>query len=247
MELAILAFCVLFLLIASGGLILFYREAMSKRIAALITPSEKQRGLKNTLKQTGFSLGVVVEQFERLLPKSQAEVSIVQQRLIRAGFRKDSAVKLFYGAKVLVPLALCAIALVSGIGSKNTFLVYAAALGLGFLSPDFWLGKMISKRQARIRLGLPDVLDLLVICIGGRVGPGPGNRAHRQGIEPLAAGHQRRVKHRCAGAARRSPAFRCLEAYGGTHRRRHCAQPCYHAGPIGTVRNKRRQDFTHPF
>ncbi len=170
MELAILAFCVLFLLIASGGLILFYREAMSKRIAALITPSEKQRGLKNTLKQTGFSLGVVVEQFERLLPKSQAEVSIVQQRLIRAGFRKDSAVKLFYGAKVLVPLALCAIALVSGIGSKNTFLVYAAALGLGFLSPDFWLGKMISKRQARIRLGLPDVLDLLVICIEAGLG-----------------------------------------------------------------------------
>jgi len=170
MELAILAFCVLFLLIASGGLILFYREAMSKRIAALVTPSDKQRGLKSTLKQTGFSLGVVVEQFERLLPKSQAEVSIVQQRLIRAGFRKDPAVKLFYGAKVLVPLALCTIALVSGIGNRNTFLVYAAALGLGFLAPDFWLGKMISKRQSRIRLGLPDVLDLLVICIEAGLG-----------------------------------------------------------------------------
>jgi len=170
MELAILAFCVLFLLIASGGLSLFYREAMSKRIAALVTPSDKQRGLKSTLKQTGFSLGVVVEQFERLLPKSQAEVSIVQQRLIRAGFRKDPAVKLFYGAKVLVPLALCTIALVSGIGNRNTFLVYAAALGLGFLAPDFWLGKMISKRQSRIRLGLPDVLDLLVICIEAGLG-----------------------------------------------------------------------------
>lgn len=170
MELAILAFCVLFLLIASGGLILFYREAMSKRIAAVIAPREKQKGLKSALQQTGFSLGVVVEQFERLLPKSQAEVSIVQQRLIRAGFRKDAAVKLFYGAKVLAPLTLCAIALVSGIGNTNSFLVYAAALGLGFLAPDFWLGKKISKRQTRIRLGLPDVLDLLVICIEAGLG-----------------------------------------------------------------------------
>ena len=31
--------------------------------------------------------------------------------------------------------------------------------------PDFWLGRQITKRQARIRRGLPDVLDLLVICI----------------------------------------------------------------------------------
>ena len=31
--------------------------------------------------------------------------------------------------------------------------------------PDFWLGRKISKRQKRIQLGLPDVLDLLVICM----------------------------------------------------------------------------------
>jgi tight adherence protein C len=170
MGLAILAFCVIFLLIASGGLILFYREAMLKRIATVVTPPEKQRDLKSTLQQTGLSLGIVVEQFERILPKSQAEVSLVQQRLIRAGYRKDSAVKLFYGAKVLVPLTLCAFALVSGLGSASPFFVYAAALGVGFLAPDFWLGRRISKRQARIRLGLPDVLDLLVICIEAGLG-----------------------------------------------------------------------------
>ena len=70
MELAILAFCVMFLFIASGGLILFYREAMLKRIAAVVTPPVKQRDLKNTLQQTGLSLCIVVEQFERILPKS---------------------------------------------------------------------------------------------------------------------------------------------------------------------------------
>lgn len=170
MVLTIIAFCVMFLLFASGGLILFYREAMLKRISTVITEHDKKGSLRTTIQQTGFSLGFVVEQFERVLPKSQAEVSVIQQRLIRAGYRKDSAVKFFYGTKVLVPLTLCAVVLASGLGSRSPLFIYAVVLGVGFLAPDFWLGKLISKRQGRIRLGLPDVLDLLVICMEAGLG-----------------------------------------------------------------------------
>lgn len=169
MGLTVLAFCVMFLLIASGGLILFYREAMLKRISAVINPNE-QGNLSNALQHTGHSFGVVVGSLERVLPKSQAEVSVMQQRLIRAGFRKDTALKYFYGAKVLVPLTLCVVAFVSGLGSLNPLFVYLLALSVGFLAPDFWLGRVIAKRQSRIRLGLPDVLDLLIICIEAGLG-----------------------------------------------------------------------------
>jgi tight adherence protein C len=117
------------------------------------------------MEQTGATLGVVVQQFERVLPKSQAEISVLRQRLVRAGYRSDSAVTLFRGAKVLIPLVLCALAFTTGAGSYSPFFVYLIALGLGFLLPDFWLGNRITARQARIRRGLPDVLDLLVICI----------------------------------------------------------------------------------
>jgi tight adherence protein C len=158
-------FFVIFLLIASGGLILFYREAMIQRISAVITPHAKQSGLRSTIQQTGSTLGGMVQQFERIMPKSKEETSVMQQRLIRAGYRNDSAINFFYGAKVLVPLALCLVALVTGIGNYSPFFVYMVALGIGFLLPDFWLSNRISKRQARIRLGLPDVLDLLIICI----------------------------------------------------------------------------------
>jgi tight adherence protein C len=40
-----------------------------------------------------------------------------------------------------------------------------ACAALGFLAPDFVLGKLISNRQAKVRRGLPDVLDMLVICV----------------------------------------------------------------------------------
>src|ERR1700685_1178083 len=49
-------------------------------------------------------------------------------------------------------------------------MAYLAALGLGFLLPDFWLGRRISIRQSRIRLGLPEVLDFLIICIEAGLG-----------------------------------------------------------------------------
>lgn len=165
MKFALFSFLVVFLLIASGGLLLFYREAMLQRVAEVVAPRSKQKNFKSTMQQTGFSLGEMVSNMERLLPKSQAEVSVAQQRLIRAGFRKESAIKLFYGAKVLTPLILCFVILASGIARDSAFIIYALALGLGFLAPDFWLGRRISKRQALVRRGLPDMLDLLVICV----------------------------------------------------------------------------------
>jgi tight adherence protein C len=138
---------------------------LSQRISEVISPTPKPKTLLSTIQQTGLSIGGVVEHFDRVIPKSQTEVSVTLQHLIRAGYRKESAAKIFNGSKVLIPLLLCALALVTGLGSMSPFFVYAGALGLGFLLPDFWLGRQISKRQKCIQRGLPDVLDLLVICI----------------------------------------------------------------------------------
>ncbi len=166
MGIAIFSFLAIFLLIGSAGLILFYREAMLQRIAAVTTDRPaKPRGLKGTIQQTGTSLTSVVEHFEKILPKSQQEVSVVRQRLVRAGYRNDSALKLFYGAKFLIPVTLALLLLATGVGHYSPLFLYGAALGLGFLIPDFWLSNRIEARQSRITRGLPDVLDLLVICV----------------------------------------------------------------------------------
>ena len=105
MGFAAFTFFVIFLLIASGGLLLFYRAAMLQRISAVVAPRARQGGLFGWL-PTRVSVGGVVQRFQSILPRSQAEVSVTQQRLIRAGYRNDSTVNVFYGAKVLVPLSL---------------------------------------------------------------------------------------------------------------------------------------------
>jgi tight adherence protein C len=165
MGFAITAFAVIFVLIASGGLLLFYREAMLQRITDVINPSAKKKGLIGQIQDSGFSVGNLVEHFNSVIPKSQAEVSVVKARLIRAGYRTESSIKIFNGAKFLTPVIICTIAWTTGLYKLSPFFVFACGLGLGFLGPDFWLGNKIKKRQSIIRKGLPDVLDLLVICI----------------------------------------------------------------------------------
>jgi tight adherence protein C len=166
MIFAILAFVGVFVLIGSIGVLVFYREAALDRISQVINPQRKQKAtLSETFQNTGSSIGNVVKRFENLMPKSENEVSVVKKRLMLAGYRNENAIKIFYGSKVLLPLFLALIAMVTGLANLGPFFVYLVALGGGFLAPDFWLGKQIAKRQKKLTRGLPDVLDLLVICM----------------------------------------------------------------------------------
>ena len=166
MIFAILAFVGVFVLIGSIGVLVFYREAALERISQVINPQRKQKAtLTETFQNTGSSIGNVVKQFENLMPKSENEVSVIKKRLMLAGYRNENAIKIFYGSKVLLPLFLALIAMVTGLANLGPFFVYLVALGGGFLAPDFWLGKQIAKRQKKLTRGLPDVLDLLVICM----------------------------------------------------------------------------------
>ncbi len=165
MTFVIVAFLAVFLLIGSGGFLLFYREAMLQRISEAINPRPKEKSVTSVMEKAKSSLGSLMESVENIMPKSKQEVSIVLQRLTRAGYRNESAVKIFYGCKVVFPILLSAIALVTGLANFGPFFVYLLTLGVGFLAPDFWLGKKITKRQRKLNRGLPDVLDLLVICM----------------------------------------------------------------------------------
>ncbi len=165
MAIAIIAFVVAFLLIGSLGLLVFYRDSIQERIASALYPKASRKSMASTLEETRHVIGGVVEHFEKILPRSQQEISVVQQRLVRAGLRSDNAVQMFYGAKVITPIALVLIAWLTGLYHFAPLFVFLVAGGIGFLGPDFWLGRKIAARQKEIRKGLPDVLDLLVISV----------------------------------------------------------------------------------
>jgi tight adherence protein C len=64
-----------------------------------------------------------------------------------------------------LPLALVAGVIATGVYHYSPFFIILAAAGLGFLLPEMWLHSRITARKGRLRRGLPDGLDLLVICV----------------------------------------------------------------------------------
>ncbi len=167
MVIAALTFLAVFALIASAGL-LFVRDKSKQQAANPMIAQVavgKEAGFMGSIHQATASISGVVGRFESVIPKSEKEVSILRQRLIRAGYREDSAVRVFYGGKFVLMLLTLTLVLVTKVASFNYFFVIFAALAFGFIAPDFWLSRKITSRQRRIRLGLPDVLDLFVVCV----------------------------------------------------------------------------------
>jgi tight adherence protein C len=109
----------------------------------------------------------VLDPLSRMLPKSPAEVSRTRQWLIQAGYRESRHLTAFFGIRVLAALTGLAVGLVLGLRSPLTLIAWPA---LGYLLPRFVLKAMIKARQQRIRLGLPDALDLAVICVEAGLG-----------------------------------------------------------------------------
>jgi len=104
-----------------------------------------------------------LDPISKAIPLSPADVSRTRRWLIQAGFRDAIDVNYYFGARLLLGgLGFLGVVLFSGF--DNMFLL-AGIPGLGFLLPRFILKRMIRERQSRIRLGLPDALDLTVICV----------------------------------------------------------------------------------
>jgi tight adherence protein C len=165
MLLAIFAFLAAFLLMASLGLLLFYRQTTLRRLSQVVSRADDNSVLRSLAPAPGSRLEKLVKPFQKIVPRNPADVSTVQKRLARAGYREPSYINIFYSSKVLVPMALCLVATVTQLYTYSPLFVYALAAGLGYLAPDFWLNNRISARKMKLSLGLPEALDLLVICV----------------------------------------------------------------------------------
>ena len=104
------------------------------------------------------------------LPRSLEEMSKQQQRLAQAGIRRKDAAVLFFGMQVGVVLILLISFGLTGYLQQNLFLYAVLSIFLGALLPDAVLRWRIHRRQNRIQRGLPDAVDLLVVCVEAGVG-----------------------------------------------------------------------------
>ena len=112
----------------------------------------------------------------RVAPKKSADYDRLKRRLISAGVRKPNASTIFWGSKcffvVLLPSLFLLVGLVFGrlVNTRIEMAIYLFLTLGGFYLPDLWLYNRILRRQDVIRKGLPDALDLLVVCVEAGMG-----------------------------------------------------------------------------
>ena len=143
--------------------------------------------VKPTADEPGYER-VVVDALKRIGsvgPRSTSEMGKLQKKLVCAGYRSHEAIAVFFGIRLGLAL-LCFALLVTPILVRPNLLMALAACGLGYLLPSMALGRLAKRRQHRIRLGLPDALDLLVVSV--EAGLGLDQAIQRVG-EELALAH----------------------------------------------------------
>lgn len=109
-----------------------------------------------------------------LQPKSDADIGKLKTRLVIAGFRGEAA------PTVLLMLKLVGLGLGLAFGgggvllfkgaSRDSMIIAVVITGFMFYIPDIVLWFIRRSRQQQIFLGLPDALDLMVVCVEAGLG-----------------------------------------------------------------------------
>jgi tight adherence protein C len=137
---------------------------LSRLLSATPTPREtgfanRQAGrVRDTLANVG-----------RWLPDAGNQPQ-AQLMMVRAGYRSPSALSAMRGVKLLVPACLLVLVFVSGLYRSSPLLIPLVAIVLGYMLPEMWLSWRVRRRQRKLRVALPDGLDLLVICVEAGLG-----------------------------------------------------------------------------
>lgn len=116
----------------------------------------------------------IVKKLGTMLPVSPKDAGVIQRRMIRAGIRNPNAMRYLFGAKVIMgitlPILMTAAVASSAADPTNKILAVIASAAAGFFAPNEYLNIRAKKRQKEIRRGLPNALDLLVVCVESGLG-----------------------------------------------------------------------------
>lgn len=104
-----------------------------------------------------------------VMPTTNQEQSHLRMKLASAGYRQAGAQTLFLASKSILALLGLIVAIAIGVaGDMRLPMVLGSAAfgaGVGMMLPDLWLSLATSSRRTKIRYGLPDTLDLLVVSV----------------------------------------------------------------------------------
>lgn len=162
-----------FLLVAAGtatlGILLDERRA---RAVERLAP--EPRLVPKEVPSVALIWRELVSRLGAVLPASSKGMPLLKRRLVRAGIRHSGAPGLFQGARLVgaAVLTVAAVGLAARAGAEttNAVLGVGSAAAAGYVLPMQYLMWRIKRRQHAIEKGLPNALDLMVICVESGLG-----------------------------------------------------------------------------
>ncbi len=148
-----------FVIFALGSAVVAPGSGMQERLRVLLG-AQGQRKPRTAVEER---IEQALEPLSRMLPRSMDDISRTRKWLIQAGYRDPRHVTIYYGLRVLCMISAALAVVVLGRTQGLPLVMLAAAIA--YFVPRFALKRKIKSRQRAIQLGLPDALDLAVICV----------------------------------------------------------------------------------
>ena len=156
------------------------KDPMAKRVKSLNARRDElktgmitQRARKRqSLTRKSETTDKMKDTLEGMKVLQESQVKLIQQKLAHAGYRNKELAVIVIFTRMVLPVVLGMLGVVvfywtdtfPDWGSFKRFMGFAALVFLGYKGPEMFLKNKSDKRTKEIQKGLPDALDLLVIC-----------------------------------------------------------------------------------
>ncbi len=139
--------------------------AIDQRLREVTGAAERSR----TTQAPANTAAEILKRVGEKVPRRAKEIGGLQLRLVHAGYRQPESLSIFLAIRLAFTLGAAGVVLSGMVGRPNLQLA-VAAVGLGYLLPGMVLARLAKRRQHRVRLALPDALDLLVVSVEAGLG-----------------------------------------------------------------------------
>jgi tight adherence protein C len=157
---------VILLSVAGIYLLLLRKSVVTERLESLFPVAKAKLDQPVESGTWAYKLSRIGETV-KLSPQEQSKYTKI---LVAAGLRKES-IYMFFGSKILLAAALPSLFFFLYAAprhiyfSRQAFLMMAACAIIGYLLPSYWIYGKKKNRQLQIFHSLPDILDLVTVCV----------------------------------------------------------------------------------
>jgi tight adherence protein C len=189
---ALTALAVVLVVVAVAELIPARERAVGRRLAELQDLASKRTlDQRRRRQEKRLQLEVWLQTFGERVAAGRKDLFETRLKLVRAGYRRQDAVPMFYALRVLAIAAavvlMVVVAPLMGFSGSNLVVWLGASALIGWMLPAGFLSRRIRLRQKDIQKALPDALDMLVICVEAGLGLNQAMQRVSEEIETISS------------------------------------------------------------